>query len=38
MQSKIEKKLFVSEVIASELLSLNCLYQEQDTSHQNPIY
>ena len=26
MQQKIEKKLFVSEIIASEFVSLNCLY------------
>ena len=26
MQEKIEKKLFVFEIISSELVSLNCLY------------
>ena len=26
MQGKIQKKLFVFEIIASELVALNCLY------------
>ena len=26
MQEKIEKKLFVFKIIASELVALNCLY------------
>ena len=26
MQEKIQKKLFVFEIIASELVALNCLY------------
>ena len=26
MQEKVEKKLFVFEIIASELVGLNCLY------------
>ena len=30
MQQKTEKHFFVSEIIASELVSLNFLYQEQD--------
>ena len=33
MQQKIEKRIFVSEVIASELVSLNCPYEEQDNFH-----
>ena len=33
MQQKIEKKFFVSEIIAPELVSLNCPYDEQDTFH-----
>ena len=37
MQQKIEKKFFVSEIIASELVSLNCPYEEQDTFHRQPI-
>ena len=32
---KGEKKFFVSQIIASELLSLNCLYEEQDTFHRH---
>ena len=34
MQDKIEKKLFVFEIIASKLIALNCLYKEENTSHQ----
>ena len=34
MQQKIEKKFFVSEIIAYELVSLNCLSEEEDTFHQ----
>ena len=34
MQQKIKQKFFVSEIIASELVLLNCLYYEQDTFHQ----
>ena len=37
MQQKIQKKFFVSEIIASELVSLNCLYEEQDTFHWQPM-
>ena len=37
MQQEIEKKFFFSEIMASELVSLNCLYQEQDTFHQQPM-
>ena len=37
MEPKIEKKLFVSEIIASQLVSLNCLYSEQVTFHQQPM-
>ena len=33
MQEKIEKKFSVFEIIASELVSLNCPYLEQDTFH-----
>ena len=33
MQKKIHKKFFVSELIGSELASLNCLYSEQDAFH-----
>ena len=37
MQLKIPKKFFVSEIIASELASLNCPYEEQDTFHRQPM-
>ena len=37
MQQKIEKKFFVSEIIASELVSLNCPYEEQHTFHRQPM-
>ena len=31
MEKKIEKKFFVSAIIPSESLPLNCSYEEQDT-------
>ena len=34
MQEKIEEKFFVFEIIASELVALNCLYLEENTCHQ----
>ena len=34
MQKKYRKKLFVFEIIASELVALNCLYSEENTCHQ----
>ena len=37
MQQKLEEKFFVSDIIASELVSLNCPYEEQDTFHQQPM-
>ena len=33
MQKKIEKKLLVSEIIASEVAAVNCLYYEGNTCH-----
>ena len=33
-QQKIDKNLFVFEIIASELVALNCLYSEENTCHQ----
>ena len=33
MQRKIEKKSLVSEIIVSELVPLNILYKEENTSH-----
>ena len=34
MQKKYQTKLFVFEIIASELKALNCLYSEENTCHQ----
>ena len=33
MKKKIEQKFFVFEIIASEYVELNCLYQEENTVH-----
>ena len=33
MQKKIEKKFFVSEIIASEMAAVNCLYYEANACH-----
>ena len=33
MEEKIEKKFFVFEIIASELVALNCLSEADNTSH-----
>ena len=33
MQKKIQKKFLVSEIIASEVASVNCLYCEGNTCH-----
>ena len=33
MQKKIERKYVVSEIIASEMASVNCLYYEGNTCH-----
>ena len=33
MQQKIAKKSLLSQIIASELVSLNCLYEEQNAFH-----
>ena len=33
MEKKINKKFFVFEIITSEFVALNCLYQEQNTCH-----
>ena len=37
MQPKSEKMFFVSGIIASELVSLNCSCQEKDTSYRQPM-
>ena len=36
MQKKNEKRFFLSEIITSELVSLNCPYEEQDIFRQQP--
>ena len=33
MQRKIEKTFLVSEIIASEMAAVNCLYYEGNTCH-----
>ena len=33
MQKKIEKKFLVSEIIASEMAAVNCLYYEGNACH-----
>ena len=33
MQRKIQKNFLVSEIIASEMAAVNCLYYEGNTSH-----
>ena len=33
MQKKIQKKIFVSEIITSEIAAVNCLYYEGNTCH-----
>ena len=33
MQKKIEKKFLLSEIIASEMAAVNCLYYEGNTFH-----
>ena len=33
MQKTIEKKVLVSEIIASEIAAVNCLYYEGNTCH-----
>ena len=35
MQKKIEKKFLVSEIIASEIAAVNCLYYAGNTCHGN---
>ena len=37
IHEKIEKKFFVSKIIPCELVSLTCLYEEQDTFHRQPM-
>ena len=33
MQKKLEEKFLVSEIIASEIAAVNCLYYEGNTCH-----
>ena len=33
MQKKIQKKFLVSEIIASKMAAVNCLYYEGNTCH-----
>ena len=33
MQKKIEKKILVCEIMASEMAAVNCLYYEGNTCH-----
>ena len=37
MKKAIARKFFVFEIIPSEFVALNCLYQEENTSHQNSV-
>ena len=37
MQSQIGKKSFVSEIIVSELVALNCLHKEENTCHRQSV-
>ena len=37
MHKKIAKKFFVFEIIASELVTLNCLYKEENTWHRHSV-
>ena len=36
-EKKMEKNFLVSEMIDSELVSLNCLYEEQDNCYRQPM-
>ena len=37
-KKKIEKKFFVFEIIASELLALNCLYEADNACHRQSLF
>ena len=37
MKKKIQKKFFVFEIITSEFVALNCLYQEENTCHRHSV-
>ena len=38
MKKNAEKKIFVFEIIGSELVALNCLHQEQNTCHRHSVF
>ena len=37
MKKKIRKKFFVLQIITSEFVALNCLYQEQNTYNRHSV-
>ena len=37
MKKEIRKPIFVFEIIASEFVALNCLYQEGNTCHRQSV-
>ena len=37
MNQKTEKKFFVFEIIASEFVAFNCLYQKEITCHRHSV-
>ena len=37
MKKKIHKKRFIFEIITSEFVVLNCLYQEENTCHRHSV-
>ena len=37
MKKENQKKFFVFEIITSEFVALNCLYQEQNTCHRDSV-
>ena len=37
MKKEIEAKFFVFEIIASEFVALNCLYQEENTCNRHSV-
>ena len=37
MKKKIEKYFVIFEIIASEFVALNCLYQEENTCHRHSV-
>ena len=37
MKKKIDKKFFVFEIITSDFVAFNCLYQEENTCHQHSV-